>query len=472
MMRTIAISILICSLSLSGCLLGPDFKRPVVETEEKYRFETVTGDSPVNLKWWELFDDPVLASLVIMALQENKDVLIAASRIEEARAFLGFTRADQYPRLDIEGDASRGNIAGIARAPSTDNNFYIAPALSWEIDFWGKFRRATESARAELLASEYGLRTVQISLISEVISTYFLLLDYHQRLEISRRTLDSRVKSLKIIQLRFDYGIVPELDVNQAQILKEVAAAAIPFYQRSIGKTENTLSILLGRLPDTIQKGTPLEKQSMPPGIPTGLPSSLLNRRPDIMQTEYLLQAQNAKIGIAQALRLPAIRLTGRYGGASDELDSLTSGGAAWSAGGSLVGPLFDFKQSAQRVEIERERTRQALLAYENTVLLAFREVEDALIEIETYREEIAATERRTKAARNATALSNERYDKGVTSFLEVLDNERILFDVELELSQIQQNYLNAYVRLYKALGGGWISTEEMETAKAQSASP
>ena len=301
MIRTIAISILICVFILPGCLLGPDFKTPVVETEEEYRFETVTGDSPVNLKWWELFDDPVLASLVTTALQENKDVLIAASRIEEARAFLGFTRADQYPRLDIEGDASRGNLAGIARAPSTDNNFYIAPVLSWEIDFWGKFRRATESARAELLASEYGLRTVQISLISEVISTYFLLLDYHQRLEISRRTLDSRVKSLKIIQLRFDYGIVHELDVNQAQILKEVAAAAIPFYQRSLSKTENALSILLGRLPDTIQKGAPLYKQGIPPDIPTGLPSSLLNRRPDIIQSEYLLQAQNAKIGIAQA---------------------------------------------------------------------------------------------------------------------------------------------------------------------------
>jgi len=457
---------------LPGCLLGPDFKRPVVETKEEYRFETFTGDSPVNLQWWELFDDPVLASLVTTALQENKDVLTAASRIEEARTFLGFTRADQFPRLDIEGDAARGNLAGTARAPFTDNNFYIAPVLSWEIDFWGKFRRATESARAELLASEYALRTVQISLISEVIGTYFLLLDYHQRLELSRRTLDSRVKSLKIIQLRFDYGIVPELDVNQAQILKEVAAAAIPFYERSISKTENALSILLGRLPDTIQKGASLDKQSIPPDIPTGLPSSLLTRRPDIMQSEYLLQAQSARIGIAQALRLPAIRLTGRYGGASDELDSLTSGGAAWSAGGSLMGPLFDFNQSAQRVEIERERTKQAVLAYENTVLLAFREVEDALVEIETYREEMAAIERRTKAARNATDLSRERYDKGVTSFLEVLDNERILFDVELELSKIQQDYLNAYVKLYKALGGGWISQEEMETAKAQSTSP
>jgi multidrug efflux system outer membrane protein len=472
MMRAFAISILICFLILPGCLLGPDFDRPVVETGEEYRFDTVEDDSPVNLKWWELFDDPVLASLVTNALQGNKDVLIAASRIEEARAFLGFTRADLFPRLDIEGDASRGNLAGITRAPSTNDNFYIAPVLSWEVDFWGKFRRATESARAELLASEYALRTVQISLISEVISTYFLLLDYHQRLEISRRTLDSRIKSLEIIQLRFDYGIIPELDVNQAQILKEVAAAAIPLYERLIGKTENALSILLGRLPDTIQKGTPLQQQTIPPDIPTGLPSSLLTRRPDIMQSEYLLQAQNAKIGVAQALRLPAIQLTGRYGGASDELDSLTSGGAAWSAGGTLVGPLFDFNQSAQRVEIERERTRQALLAYENTVLLAFREVEDALLEIETYREEIAATERRTKAARNATSLSRKRYDKGATSFLEVLDNERILFDVELELSQIQQDYLNSYVKLYKALGGGWISEEELETVKAQSASP
>jgi multidrug efflux system outer membrane protein len=456
---TTSIILIICVL-LSGCLLGPDFKRPEVETPEQYRFDTVKDAAPVDLKWWELFDDPQLGALITIALNENKNVLIAASRIEEARAFLGFTRADLYPRVDIEADASRGNVAGITRRGFTDNNFFAAPVLSWEIDFWGKFRRATESARAELLASEYSLRSVQISLISEVASTYFLLLDYRQRLEISKRTLTSRNESLDIIQQRFDAGIIPELDVNQAQILKEVAAGAIPLYERLIAKTENALSILLGRLPATIEKGTDLENQTIPPLIPTGLPSSLLERRPDIMQAEYRAQAQNARIGVAQALRLPAIRLTGLYGGASDELDSLTSGGAAWSVSGNVFGPLIDFKKSAEQVEIEREKTKQALLAYENTVLLAFKEVEDALVEVRTYKEELAAVARRATAARSAAGLSKERYDKGVTSYLEVLDNERILFDVELELSQVRQDYLSAYVTLYKALGGGWIFKE------------
>ena len=468
-MKTLTNSIiLIICVFLSGCLLGPDFKKPVVETPEQFRFDISRDDTLVDLKWWELFNDPLLRALVTTALQENKNVRIAASRIEEARAFLGFTRADLFPRMDIEGDASRGNIAGITRKGFTGDNFFVAPMLSWEVDFWGKFRRATESARAELLASEYSLRTVQIGLISEVLSTYFLLLDYHQRLEISTRTLDSRVKSLSIIQLRFDYGIIPELDVNQAQILKEVAAAAIPFYERLIAKTENALSILLGRLPAHIQKTATLDQQTIPPDVPAGLPSSLLKRRPDITQAEYLVQAQNAKIGVAQAMRLPAIRLTGKYGGASDELDSLTAGGAAWSASGNFLGPLIDFRKNAERVEVEREKTKQALLTYENTVLLAFKEVEDALVEIQTYKQEIAAVERKVTASRSAAALSKERYDKGVTSYLEVLDNERILFGVELEFSQIRQDYLNSYVRLYKALGGGWISKEEMETAEAK----
>ncbi|MBW2607585.1 MAG: efflux transporter outer membrane subunit, partial [Deltaproteobacteria bacterium] len=340
--------------------------------------------------------------------------------------------------------------------------------LSWEIDFWGKFRRANEAAMAELMASEYSLRIVQISLISEVVSTYFLLLDYNQRLEVSENTLDSRLYSLDIIQKRFDKGIISELDLNQAQIQKEIAAAAIPVYERLISKTKNALSILLGRLPGEIEKGIDLGSQTIPPEIPAGLPASLLQRRPDIVQAEYLLQAQNAKIGIAQALRLPAITLTGILGVASDELSSLTSNGAAWSISGSLFGPLFNFNKNVLRVVIEEEKTKQALYHYENTVLRAFREVEDALVEVRTYKKQIAAVKKKFKAAKNAAALSTLRYDKGVTSYLEVLDTERTLFSVELELSELRQDYHNAYVKLYKALGGGWISKEEMDEAQNQ----
>ncbi len=453
--------VLVVILSLTGCMLGPDFKKPVMETDDSYRFADKEAKTMVVLKWWDLFNDPVLGSLVTAALQDNKDIIIMASKIEEARASLGFTKADAYPRLDLEASASRGNSSGGSKMDYTDNYFFIAPVVRWEIDFWGKFRRATEASMAELMASEYALRTVKISLITEVVSTYFLLLDFHNRLEISRQTLFSRIEGLDIIKKRFFRGIIPEIDVNQAQIQKETAAIAIPTYERLISHAEHKLSILLGRMPGEIEKGMGLYKQIMPPDIPVGLPSSLLKRRPDIIRAEYLLEAQSAKIGIAQALRLPSIGLTGLLGGASNELSTLTSGGAAWSVSASLLGPIFNFNQDKMRVEIEKERTKQALYQYEKTVLLAFGEVEDALNEVCTYKRQIVAVEKKLKAARNAAALSGIRYDKGIVSFLEVLETERGLFSVELELSGTKQEFYNAYVKLYKALGGGWISKEE-----------
>jgi multidrug efflux system outer membrane protein len=459
---------LVLMLIHAGCMMGPDYKKPVIDTPETFRFKDGQAEELVNLKWWELFNDPVVESLVTTALNENKNVWIAVSRVEEARAALGFTEADIYPKFDIEATATRGNLAGQSKLDATGNNFYIAPVVSWEIDFWGKFRRANEAARAELVASEYGLRTIQISLIAEVVSTYFLLLDYHQRLAISRHTLESRIDSLDIIQKRFNEGIIPEIDLNQAQIQKEIAAAAIPVFERLIAKTENALSILLGRFPGAIEKGERLGRGTVPPDIPTGLPSTLLLRRPDISQAEYQLMAQNARIGVAEAQRFPAIGLTGVLGLASDELSSLTDGDPAWSVSAGLFGPIFHFKKNIRRVEIEEARTQQALLFYENTVLLAFREVEDALVEISTYRKQIGSVVKKLKAAKNAATLSKLRYDKGVSSYLEVLETERTLFDVELELSELLQLYHNAYVKLYKALGGGWLSEEEMEAARAQ----
>jgi multidrug efflux system outer membrane protein len=457
MNRLARIITMIFIVFLSGCMVGPDFQRPVPETPEYFRFDEKKTGAVVNLKWWELFNDPALDSLVATALHNNKDVLIAANRIEEARASLGFTRADTYPRLDVEAGASRGSYAG-GRKVDTDNAFFIAPTLSWEIDFWGKFRRANEAALADLM--------VQISLISEVVGTYFLLLDYHQRLDISRQTLESRMESLDIIEQRFAKGIIPEIDVNQAQIQKEIAAESIPVFKRLIAQTEHALSILLGRFPGDIQKGSDLHAQVIPPHIPVGLPSSLLQRRPDIVQAEHLLHAQTAQIGVAQALRFPSISLTGIAGFASTELDDLIDDGDAWSISGGLFAPIFDFNKNKLRVVIEEERTKQALYFYQNTVLIAFREVEDALSEVHTYDDQIAAVERQYAAAKNAAFLSKMRYDKGVTSYLEVLETERQQFSAALDLSATKQEYLNSYVKLYKALGGGWISRDEMEQSK------
>ena len=413
---------------ISGCAVGPDFEKPVVETPAHYRSRNMPMEKDVNLEWWKLFNDPILYMFVTAALENNKDLHLAASRVEEARASLGFTRADQFPQINIEGGAGTGNFGGGSRTDQTNTSYYISPMLNWEIDFWGKFRRATEAARAQLMASESALRTVQIGLISEVVSTYYLLLDYHMRLEISRSTLKSREESLNIIQKKFDRGIVPELDLNQAQIQMEIAASSIPLYERSIAKTENALSILLGKLPGTVKTGEGLTDQSVPPVIPVDLPSKLLERRPDIMEAMYVLKAQTANIGVAEAYRLPAITLTGLFGLASTQLASITSEGGIWSVQGGLFGPIFDFYKNIRRVQIEEAKTKQALSFYENTVLTAFREVDDSLVDISTYKKQIVSVTNEVTAAKNANRLSKLRYDKGVSSYLEVLEAERALF--------------------------------------------
>lgn len=462
-MKFLSIALLSTVLYLTGCMVGPNFEEPVMDLPGEFRFGDTQPEEIVNLEWWELFNDPVLDYLVGTALYENRDLRIAASRIEEARAFLGFTIPDGLPRLDLEGGVNRGNFGGGVLSDNPNNIAFITPVVNWEIDFWGKFRRANESARAQLLSSEYGLRTVQIGLISDVVSTYFMLLDFKERLRISEQTLESRDESLGIIQKRYDGGIIPEIDLNQAQVQREIAAASIPVNKRFIYQTENAISILLGRFPDSIKTGLDLYDQVIPPEIPTGLPSTLLERRPDILESLYLLKSQNALIGVAVARRFPAVSITGALGGAINDTGRLTVNGLAWSAGAGLLGPIFNFGQDKSRVGIEEARTEQALLSYENVVLNAFREVSDSLMEIQTYSEQVAALRRQATAAENANRLSKLRYDQGFSSYLEVLDSERAQFSALLDLSQATQEYYNSYVRLYKALGGGWLSEGEMQ---------
>jgi len=454
-------------IMLNGCLVGPDFEQPVFDDlPEEYRFSDESDNQEVNLVWWELFHDPVLVSLVNTALEQNKDLLIAISRIEEARSFLVFTKADQYPRFDLQGGANRGNFNGGIISSDPDepaNTAFISPVVNWELDFWGKFRRASESSRAQLLASEYSKKSVQISLISEVVGAYFLLLDFKERLRVSEQTLESREESLKIIQKRFDKGVIPEIDLNQAQVQRDIAAAAVPASKRLIANTENAISILLGTFPQEIKTDLDLYQQTIPPNVPAGLPSSLLERRPDILEALYLIQAQNALIGVAVAERFPSISISGAAGAATNDAAQMTIDGFAWNIAAGLAGPIFNFGQDKARVEIEEARTEQALYSYQNVVLNAFREVSDALIDIQTYREQVGALKKQVKAAENANRLSKMRYDQGFSSYLEVLDSERAQFSAQLDLSQATQEYYNAYTRLYKALGGGWISPTDME---------
>ena len=448
-------------LYLSGCKLGPDFVKPAYTGPKTFQYDSLVNDTIVNLRWWELFNDPVLDTLIVKALENNKNVMVAAARVEAARASLGYTKAEQWPSLNFNAGAGSGNSIGTVQFNSSSNRFYGFAQMNWEVGFWGKYRRLNEAARAELLASEYGLRTVQIGLISEVANAYFTLLDNMKKLEISQRTLAARDSSLRIIRARFQHGIIPEIDLNQAQIQRAVSAAAIPVYERNIAYSKNALAVLLGKYTADIPDGKTLFDQIVPMNVPAGLPSQLLLRRPDVRQAEALYAAQNARIGAAEAMRWPSLNLTGLLGVASSSLSSLTSSGLGWSVGGTLLGPVFEFGKNKRRVEIERARAKEALHQYENVALQAFKEVEDALISIHTLKKELIAQQQRSIAAINAEMLSYERYDKGQTSYLEVLESERQSFEAQLARSQTKAALLNAYVALYKALGGGWLSPAE-----------
>jgi multidrug efflux system outer membrane protein len=442
---------------ITGCTLGPDYTRPDLDVPEAY-VESAAGESLANMSWWNLFKDQQLQSLIRTALAENKDLGIALARISEARANLGIVRADQFPFVDGVGRAGRGRQSReIFPGADTNNNFLLGADLAFEVDLWGRLRRATESARAELLASEESYRNVTISLVANVASAYLLLLDYDQRLQISRNTLKTRQDSLTIMQARFDKGTVAELDVNQAEIEVAGAEVAVSAFERAVVQTENAIRILLGRNPGPITRGQRLDQQVFPPQVPAGLPSELLQRRPDVLSAEQQLAAQTARIGAAEALRFPSLSLTGFAGVESSDLSDLNSSDAgSWSINANVFAPIFNSGKLKANVEAEKARTEQLLLNYEATVQQSFREVEDALVAVRTLRDEHAAQLRRVTAAQNAARLSRARYDGGVVDYLEVLDSERTRFSAELDESETLQAYLNAIVRLYKALGGGW----------------
>lgn len=452
-------------LLLSGCTLTPDYERPALDVPETFVQPVDAGASIANLEWWSLFQDEQLQSLIRTALEENKDLRVALQRIRDARALLTFTRADQYPFIDGSGSVSRERPSKIVFPLSDVNtNYALSANLSFEVDLWGKLRRATEAAQYDLLATEASYLNVTISLVSNVASVYFLLRDLDGRLQIARETVESRSESLKIIQARFDKGTVPELDVNQAEVELAIAEAAVSAFERESVQAENALRFLLGKNPGPVQRGLPLQQQVMPSDIPVGLPSELLQRRPDLVVAEEQLKAETARIGVAEALRYPSIGLTGSLGLLSDDFSDLTDSDAkTWGIAGGLFAPLFNSGKLKAQAEGQRARTEQAMVSYESALLQALREVEDALVAVRTYHGENAARQRQAIAARNAARLSRARYDGGVVDYLEVLDSERSLFNAELEQSATLRQYFNAIVELYKALGGGWTPAASEE---------
>lgn len=458
---TRAIGIAAILLLPLACTLGPDYKRPLIDTPLDFR-DAEPSTSLANLGWWELFQDPVLRELIETALTENKDLLAAAWRVDEARAQLGFVKSEMWPSFTYNLSARRISPSDEVLGFNFEdfNDLAASAGVSWEIDLWGKYRRANESARSELFATEWGRRALVVSLVSEVARAYFLLRDLDARLEVARRTLEGRRDSTELIRNRFEGGITSELDVRQAEIEEATAAVAVPAFERQRTLVQNALSVLLGSNPGPIRRGLPLVEQEMPEDPPAGIPSELLQRRPDVIQTEELLHAQLARIGVAEALRWPSLSLTGLLGFQSRELSNFTSGGN-WDIGAGLTGPIFEFGRNKRRVEVEYARTEQAILGYEATVLDAFREVEDALISIRTLKEEHSARVMQLNSAREARRLSRARYDGGVTSYLEVLDIERSLFQAELDASRTLQEHYTAIIDLYAALGGGWDAEEQ-----------
>lgn len=457
-----ALTVLLPALLLAGCKMGPDYVQPPVPQPETYRQPAPSGESIANVDWWDLFQDPVLQGLIGIALEENRDLRVALARIAEARAQAGFAKADLYPRVDIAAGADLAEARTDEGDGVPTRDVFLAADVSYEVDLWGRIRRANEAAVQELLATEEAYRSVTITLVSDVASLYLSLLDLDNRLDIARRTVDARRESYEIMRIRHEAGMINEVDLNQSEILLADAEASVEVFLRSRVQTENAISVLLGSTPEEIQRGLSLAEQVFPPEIPVGLPSELIQRRPDILQAERRLAAQTARIGVAEALKFPSLRLTGTAGVSSDLTDGgLTTG--FLGLGASLLAPIFNAGKNQRRVEIEVARTEQLLNQYEQTILTAFREVEDAIVATYTYRSEHEARQRQVEAATNAANLSWVRYEGGMTSYLEVLDLQRSQFSAELQASAALQQQLASVVELYKALGGGW-SVAEAET--------
>ena len=462
MRRLIALSLI--TLLLSGCAVGPNYKRPSVNVPGAYRGampQEATQPAAESLgeqKWWEVFQDQQLQDLIHTALQQNYDVRIAATRILQAQAQVGITRADQLPTISggVEAVNQRSARSKFFPAFETSSN-QVDLSLAWELDFWGKYRRATESARANLLATQWAREAVISTLVSDVAAAYFQLRELDLELEISRRTLASRRDSLQLTQTLASGGATSMLDVRQAEQLVFTAAETIPDLERRIEQQENFLSTLLGNNPGPITRGTKLTEQPHAPEIPAGLPSSLLERRPDIRQAEAQVIAANAQIGVAKAAYFPQINLTASGGYQSSALTSLFTGPAGlWSFGGSLVQPIFTGGRIRSNVKFTEARQQEAALVYQQTIQQAFRGVSDALVEYRKDREFREQQEQLTFSAQDAARLSETRYRGGATSYLEVLTNETNYFDAELGLAQAQLNELLGLVRIYRNLGGGW----------------
>lgn len=451
--------------TLAGCAVGPNYTPPVVDAPPTYRGEEAAVDTKsfADMPWWDVFQDTALTGLINEALANNYDLRIAASRVEQARYAVGVTRADMLPQAGYDGSAARGKVFNGTTPNETTNTFFAAFQLAWEIDIWGRIRRATEASLANLFATEDVQRGVILSLVTGVAQAYFELRELDLELEIAKRTQESFQDTLDLFTRQLLGGVGNKLATSRAAAALASTAATIPDLERLIVAKENQLSILLGRQPGDIARGAVLTQQTYPPGIPAGLPVGLLERRPDILQAEQTIVAANAIVGVSIANFLPRIGLTSLYGGQSTELDNILKvKGAAnvWSVGGALTGPIFqggrlyyDYKSTVAVWE-------EAKLAYQQTVLNALAEVSNALVARQAFAASRVELERQVTALQDAVRLATIRYTGGLASYYEVLEAQQQLFPAENALARTQLNQLVAVVQLYRALGGGWRAEE------------
>jgi len=463
--RELFIGVLLALGFLSGCKLGPNYHKPLVPIPNVYhgggesQNVQAQAGSFADLPWWEVFQDPVLQDLIRKTLEQNYDLQLATERIAAARSQLTITRSAEYPQLTANG-VGTNEQAFIGGFPNRTTFGTYAADATFQLDLFGRLRRATEAARAQLLSTEYAGKTEILTLVSDVASDYFQLLSLDLQLQVTRDTITTQQDAVKLTKLRLDHGIATKLDVLQAQQVLDTANAQIPELERQIGQLEDAISILLADYPHPIVRGRPLVDQPMPPEVPAGLPSSLLARRPDISQAEQNLIAANAEIGVAKAAFFPQIALTSSGGGANGVAavfgGGLNSNLATWGYAANIAQPIFEGGQLRGNLRLAESQRRQQLIAYKQTIQGGFRDVSDALIAYDKFHSVRVAQEITVKDLQETVNTSLKRYRGGITTYLEVLDAQRSLFNAELTLAQDRGNEYQSLVQLYKALGGGW----------------
>jgi multidrug efflux system outer membrane protein len=454
----------------TSCAIGPNFVRPAVTAPGDHRGQVQPSDatSIADLPWWEVFQDDVLQQLILEALTANHDLKIAVQRVEQARALAGVARSPFYPQIGYEGSGGRQRQPQFEDTPGvTSDFFYGAFSLAWELDIWGRIRRSSEAARETLLATDQFRRGVLLSLVTGVAQSYLALLELDRELEIARDTTVSFQQTLDLFTRRFEGGVGNKLQVTRAQAALAETQARVPDLERSIVFQENAISVLLGRNPGPIARGAPFAERTVPPATPPGLPSALLERRPDILEAEHSIASANAPVGVAIANFFPRIGLTALYGGQSTELSDIAKGNfSIWNVAGNAAGPLFQGFSLLQQYRGQKAVWEEARAKYEQTVITAFAEVANSLTAETKLAEVRTAQELAVRSYQESVRLARIRYDSGLASYYEVLEAQQLLFPAELTLAQVQLDQLLAVVTLYRALGGGWQLTDEQWTQK------